>query len=334
MSSTSGNKWRVGCPDGWAPEVKERILAVAPEELEVVFAPPGDAAERDRIVAESDFLLMAGTKVDAAFLAGAPKVRLIHRWGIGYDNVDLRESERLGVGVAITAGANSHAVAEHTIMLMLATLRKLSVVDRALREGRWLFREMRAQCFQLAGRTVGIVGLGNIGRAVARRLQGFEAQIIYYDPRPAPKELEEALHAKLVTMDEVLATADIVTLHCPGGVENRHLLGAPQFARMKQGAVLINAARGELVDPAALHDALTSGKLMGAGLDVFEQEPPTADNPLLRLDNVTLSPHTAASVLDNVDRVARHAFTNMQRVIRNEVIPEADRIVAPRRHSA
>ncbi len=251
--------------------------------------------------------------------------------GIGYDDVDLSAAKREGVGVAITAGANAHAVAEHTIMLMLATLRKLSVVDRALREGRWLFKEMRVQCLQMSGRTVGLVGFGNIGRAVAKRLAGFETTVLYYDPRPAPKEVEQVLNATLAPFETLLQWADIVSLHCPGGTENHHLMAAPQFARMKRGAVLVNAARGELVDQAALLEALTDGTLMGAGLDVFEQEPPSPDSPLLKLQNVTLSPHTAASVLDNVGRVANHVFANMQRVANNEALPEADTIVAPRR---
>lgn len=325
------NTWLVGCSDAWAPEIRERIVAAAPDGFEVEFADPVDRAAWDDLLARSDFLLLAANRMTPAMIGAAGRLRLIHKWGIGYDDIDLPAAEAAGVGVAITAGANAHAVAEHTVMLMLATLRKLSVVDRALREGRWLFKEMRVQCLQMSGRTVGLVGFGNIGRAVAKRLAGFEVELLYFDPLSASREIEQALGATLVPFDDLLARADIVSLHCPGGTENHHLMGSAEFARIKRGAILVNAARGELVDQAALVEALTDGSLMGAGLDVFEQEPPEADNPLLRLQNVTLSPHTAASVLDNVGRVATHVFRNMQRVADNQSLPEADTIVMPRR---
>ncbi len=325
------NTWLVGCADAWAPEIRERIIAAAPDGFTLEFADTKDAASWNALLERSDFLLLAANQMNSDMMSKASRLRLIHKWGIGYDDVDLAAAAREGVGVAITAGANAHAVAEHTIMLILATLRKLSVVDRALREGRWLFKEMRVQCLQLSGRTVGLVGFGNIGRAVARRLVGFETTVLYYDPIEAPEDVTRATGAKLVPFETLLEQSDIVSLHCPGGSANHHLIGAAQFARMKHGAVLVNAARGELVNQAALVTALGDGTLMGAGLDVYEQEPPNADNPLLNLQNVTLSPHTAASVLDNVGRVARHVFANMLRVANGEVLPDADVIVPPRR---
>jgi D-3-phosphoglycerate dehydrogenase len=268
--------------------------------------------------------------MDAKTLATASKLRLIHKWGIGVDAIDLKAARETGVGVAITAGGNAHAVAEHTILLMLATLRRLPLVDHAMRDGRWMFKEMRVQCQQVLGKTIGIVGAGNIGRAVARRLQGFEANVTYYDPVRVPADLEKAWNLTFVPMDQLLAQSDIITLHCPGGEENHHLIGTEAFAKMKKGGVLVNAARGEIVDEKALVAALKSGHLMGAGLDVFEQEP-IGDSPLLKFDNVVLSPHTAASVFDNVERVARHAFNNMLRVLEGEPLPEADVVVPPRR---
>lgn len=325
------NTWTVGCPDAWAPEIRAQIESTLPDGFRLDFADAAAGRPAETVIAESDFLLLGPVTMTAELTQSAKHLRLIHKWGIGVDTIDLPAAEQAGIGVAITAGANAHAVAEHTIMLMLATLRRLSVVDRALRDGRWLFKEMRAQCLQLSGKTVGLVGLGNIGRAVAQRLAGFDTTILYYDPRRAPAEVEKRLNAQWVPFDTLLQRAQILSIHCPGGAENRHLIGAETFARMQQNAVLINAARGEIVDPAALLEALTNGKLMGAGLDVFEDEPPLADNPLLQLQNVTLTPHTAASVLDNVARVAKHAFDNMQRVVRNEALPQADVIVAPRR---
>ena len=324
------NRWRVGCPDSWAPQVQQAIKAAAPPALDVVFADGKNSDSWRALVAESDFLLLAGETMDAKLLATASKLRLIHKWGIGVDAIDLAAARQTGVGVAITAGGNAHAVAEHAVLLMLATLRRLPLVDHAMREGRWMFKEMRVQCQQVLGKTIGIVGAGNIGRAVARRLQGFEANVTYYDPVRVPPDLEKAWNLTLVPMDQLLAQSDIITLHCPGGEENHHIIGTEAFAKMRKGAVLVNAARGEIVDEKALVAALESGHLMGAGLDVFEQEP-LGDSPLLKFDNVVLSPHTAASVFDNVERVARHAFNNMLRVLEGEPLPEADVVVPPRR---
>jgi phosphoglycerate dehydrogenase-like enzyme len=323
------NRWRVGCPNAWAPEVQAAIKAAAPPALEVVFDDGTDPEAWPRLVAESDFLLVAAERLDAALIGRAAKLRLIHKWGIGVDAIDLAAARDAGIGVAITAGGNAHAVAEHTVLLMLAVLRRLPLVDHAMREGRWLFKEMRVQCQQVLGKTIGIVGAGNIGRAVARRLQGFEANLVYYDPRRVPPELERQLGLSFMPMERLLAESHIVTLHCPGGEENRHLFDAGTFARMRQGAVLINAARGEIVEESALVEALRSGHLMGAGLDVYEEEPVAAGNPLLAFDNVVLTPHTAASVFDNVERIARHAFANMLRTLDGEPLPDADVVVAP-----
>jgi D-3-phosphoglycerate dehydrogenase len=197
-----------------------------------------------------------------------------------------------------------------------------------MREGRWIHSELRPQCLQLRNRTVGIVGLGNIGRMVARKLGGFEARVLYYDPVRPNAETERELAVTYVGLDELLRTSDLITLHCPGGDANHHLLDAAAFERMKPGVVLINAARGDLIDDAALVDALRSGKVSGAGLDVFEPEPLLPGSPYRELDNVVLTPHTAASVMDNVVNVARHAFRNMLRVANGEELSAADIVVA------
>ena len=169
--------WHVGCPDAWAPEIQRAIADQLPDGFEIEFAPVGSGGVTWRdLLARSDFLLAAAGKLDAEAIGSGSRLRLIQRWGIGYDSVDLEAARRHGVGVAITAGANAHAVAEHAVMLILATLRHLSQVDRALREGRWLFKEMRVRCMQLSGRRVGLLGFGNIGRAVAKTIAGFRSR--------------------------------------------------------------------------------------------------------------------------------------------------------------
>jgi D-3-phosphoglycerate dehydrogenase len=317
--------------DLWTPRIQDEVRACLPPGFTIRFASSYDADEQRALAAEADIILAGWAEVTDAMMAAAPRLRMIQKWGIGVDRIDLEAARRRGIAVAITAGANASAVAEHTLMLMLAVYRRLSLVDRALREGRWLFAEMRERCFQLRGKTVGLVGFGHIGRAVARKIAGFEVEVIYCDPIPAPPEVEAALGAVRVGMDALLARSDIVSLHCPGGGENRHLIDAAALERMKRGAVLINAARGDIVDEAALCDALRSGHLMGAGLDVYDPEPPEPGAAILGFDQVVITPHTAGSVLDNVGNVARHAFGNMLRMLEGRDLPPADIVVAPAR---
>jgi phosphoglycerate dehydrogenase-like enzyme len=173
------------------------------------------------------------------------------------------------------------------------------------------------------------VGFGNIGRAVAGLLQGFQTRLIYCDPNGQIGDTDVDTGARCVAMPELLAHADIVTLHCPGGARNRHLLDAAAIAAMKPGAIIINAARGELIAEDALADALASGHLLGAGLDTFEQEPLSPHSRLRQLDAVVLTPHSAGSVLDHVEPMAAHAFENIQRMLRGELPRAADLVVNP-----
>ena len=314
------NELRVSSLDVWTPRIQEIVRQCLPDGFTIRFAASYDEEEQRKFAAEADFIPTGWAAVSAAMMREAPRLRMIQKWGIGVDHIDLETAAREGI-----------VVAEHAIMLMLAVYRRLSQVDRALREGRWLFADMRERCFQICGKTIGIVGLGHIGKMVARKLAGFEVSIVYYDPvRPEPA-LERELGVTYVSMHRLLVDSDIVTLHLPGGVANRHLFSAPWLARMKNGAMLINAARGEIVDEQALLRALTSGHLMGAGLDVYEPEPPAAGNPLLALDQVVMTPHTAGSVLDNVENVARHAFGNMVKVLNGEPLKPADIVVFPER---
>ena len=323
----SGNRWRVACVGPWAPPAQELMRQVAPDEFEVVFSPVDDET-RQPLIDTSDFVF-AHAPITARMIGRAERLRLIQKWGIGVDKIDLAAAEAAGIAVTITAGANASAVAEHTIMLMLATLRRLAKADRSLREGRWIHAELRIECFQLRGRTVGIVGFGNIGRMVARKLRGFEVRTIYYDPIRPTAQLERELEVEFVPFHDLLAQSDIVTLHFPGTPANRNFLDAAALARMKPDAFLINCARGEVVEEAALLEALRSGRLRGAGLDVFAHEPLARNSAFLELESVVMTPHTAGSVLDNVQNVARHGFANMQRMARGEPLPEADIVVPP-----
>lgn len=307
------------------PAAQDIIREVAPEGFAVSFAhDPADVTPQQ--LAESDFLMTVAPVTEETFQQ-APRLRMIQKWGSGYDKIDLAAAERHGVLVAITAGVNASVIAEHTVLLILAAMRRLIVADRAMREGRWISGTLRPELRKLEGKTVGILGFGNIGRAVARMLQGFGARVLYNRRRGPDAEIRDAEYAGF---DRLLAESDILTIHCPGGAATRNLVDGAAIARMKPGAIIVNTARGEIVDEAALVAALRSGHLAGAGLDVFQPEPLPAASPLRDFDNVVLTPHIGGSVIDHVAPMAQHGFTNMQRFLNGEPLPEADLIVVPK----
>lgn len=319
---------RVACIGFVFDPVAQRIMrGIAPRRFALSFA-EDPATLDDATLAASDFLMTVAPVTDA-MMARAPRLRLIQKWGVGYDKIDVAAAERHGIAVAITAGANAPTIAEHAVLLMLAVLRRLVVADRALREGRWIPGELRPKSRTLRGATVGILGFGNIGRAVARQLRGFGSRVIYHDAKGRVDASVPDFGASFVGMDELLATSDVLTLHCPGGGANRRLFDARRIAAMKRGAVLINTARGELVDEEALADALGSGHLSGAGLDVYDGEPLRADSRLRGFENVVLTPHSAGSVMDDVVPMASHGFANIERFLRGEPIAPADLVVDP-----
>ena len=319
----------VACLDVWAPAVREVVASVAPAELDLRFAQSYDEHEQLALVENAEVLLPGWAAVTAPMLAHAKRLRMIQKWGIGVDRIDVEAVRRMNVPLAITAGSNAGPVAELAIALMLAVYRRIAQVDRALRQGQWLKAEMRGICYQIAGKNVGLVGFGNIGRMVARKLRGFDAEVVYFDPRRADRATEEAAGATYASLDALLGQCDVVSLHMPLTEQTARLIDARAIASMKDGAVLINTARGELVDERALYDALVSGKLRGAGLDAFDPEPPARDNPLLTLDQVVATPHTGGAVFDNVENVARHAIGNIVRFLHGEPLAPADLVVPP-----
>ena len=223
-------------------------------------------------------------------LQQATSLRVIARCGVGYDAIDVDAATERGVSVLITPEGNFDSVADFTLALMLACVRRLVLIDKTVRAGGWRPPELAGD---LAQATVGIVGLGRIGRAVAQRLRGFGCRILGVDIQPDPAACAQ-LGIELMTLEEVLPQVDILTLHVPRTSETWHLMGARELGMMKPSAVLVNTARGGIVDEWALFDALSAGTLAGAGLDVFEQEPIADDHPLLQCSNVILSGHTSA----------------------------------------
>jgi len=320
--------YTVACLDVFAPGVRDIISSVAGDDFVIRFAETYDAEEQKGLATSADFILVGGAQLPGSYIESGKGLRLIQKWGIGVDKIDLDAARRARVPVAITAGANAGPVAELAIGLMLAVYRRIPFADRNLREGRWLKSEMRGWCHQIDGKTVGLLGFGAIARMVAHRLRGFDAEIVYHDVNPADRVTERALRARLVPFDELIARSDIVSVHTPLTAATRGLLDAPTIGRMKPGAIVINTARGGIVDEAALAEAIRSGHLAGAGIDAFAAEPVGPDNPLLTLDRVVLTPHAGGGVLDNVENVARHALGNMRKVLDGKPLSPADVVVA------
>jgi phosphoglycerate dehydrogenase-like enzyme len=307
------------------PVAQEIVRRVAPPHLSLSFAEWPEHMTDD-MLATCD-VIMGVAAVTDDMMGRAPHLRMIQKWGAGYDQIDVKAAERRGIAVAITAGVNANTIAEHAIMLMMAVLRRLVVADRAFREGRWIPHELRPQSKRLYGKTVGIVGFGNIGRAVARQLQGFNTRTLFYS-RTKPVDAALPPGATYVPFEQLLAESDVITLHCPGGGANRDLINKDTLARMKPGAVLINTARGNLVVEDDLVDALESGHLSGAGLDVFAEEPLRPQSRLRGLQNVVLTPHAAGSIMDDIALMAGHAFENIMAFLRGDPIRPADLIVS------
>ena len=259
-------------------------------------------------------------------------LKLIQLLSAGYDNVDITAMREFRVPVATNGGANSVAVAEHSILLMLSIYSKLCGLYAEVMAGRWVSASTSSQrLYELEGKTVGLVGLGMIGREVAKRLHSFGVTLLYYDVARPEAATEESLRVQYVEFPELLRRVDILSLHVSLSNKTRHMIGAEQLGMMKRSAVLINTCRGGVVDGEALYRALCEGTIAGAGLDTLEQEPLPPNNPLLRLPNVTITPHCAGLTVESWPKRIRNAYTNIQRVAMKQqplwVIPELQDLV-------
>jgi D-3-phosphoglycerate dehydrogenase len=257
-----------------------------------------DSDLADRIGDYDGIVIRSGTKLGADLIERAPRLRVIGRAGIGVDNVDVEAATRRGIVVANAPESTVVAAAEHTVGLLVALSRNIPQAHAELKQGRW--QRSAFAGVELAGKTLGVLGFGRIGQQVARRAEGLGMRIVAYDPFVSGERFRELGAERAASPDDVLGEADFLTLHLPLTDETRGFLDAAAFARMRDGVRIVNAARGELVDEAALVDALRSGKVAGAALDVFSSEP--YSGPLLELENVVVTPHLAASTEEAQDR--------------------------------
>jgi D-3-phosphoglycerate dehydrogenase len=264
-------------------------------------------------VADVDGALLGVDPVTSQVINAARSLKAISRQGVGVDTVDLAACTARGIIVTNTPGTSTGSVAELAIGLMLALLRHVPQLDYHVKDSKW----SRILGHELTGKTVGLIGFGRIAQAVARMLQGFEVELLYYDPYRPPLEVEQALGAQFVPLEGVLSRADVISLHAMLTDETRHLINAERLALMQSEAVLVNTARGGLVDEAALAEALKRGELGGAASDVFDPEPPIY-SPLLELDNFIATAHCGAYTAEANARVAIAAAQNLADVLRGK----------------
>jgi phosphoglycerate dehydrogenase-like enzyme len=321
------------------PRVGDDVLEVARALLpEGVTLTTGDLKEGGPALAQkvkaSDVIIGFIGKLPPEVWAVAPgRIKFIQTLSAGYDEVELDRARAAGIPICTNGGANAISVAEHTVMLMLAAYRRLPDLVSMTRAGGWRTVMGEVRYYELAGKTVGIVGMGRIGQEVTRRLKGWSVTTIYYDVFRRSEAEEADLGITYVPLDELFARSDVITLHAPLTAETHYLVNAERLRLVKPTLVLVNAARGELVDEGALLTALNEEQLLGAALDVLSEEPPPADHPLTHHPKVIVTPHVAGPTWDSWPRRFKNAYTNVVRAQRGEpplwVVPELQ-VVATR----
>ncbi|MEB3844567.1 MAG: D-glycerate dehydrogenase [Desulfurococcales archaeon] len=276
----------------------------------------------------SDALITLLTdRVDCNLIESSqPRLRIISQYAVGYDNIDIECATRHGVYVTNTPGVLTDATADLTWALILAVTRRVVEADRFVREGKWWesgtgWHPLMMLGFEVTGKTLGIVGMGRIGRAVAERAKGFKMKILYYDPKRLPEEVEKELNATYVDLDTLFSQSDIVTIHTPLTKDTYHLVNEDRLRKMKRTAYIVNTSRGKVIDTDALVKALKEKWIAGAALDVFEQEPLPPDHPLTKFDNVVLTPHIGSATWDTRVRMAE--------IVRDNLIAFAEGRVPP-----
>ncbi len=267
---------------------------------------------------DADAILARTAVISRAVIHAAEKLKIVSRHGVGVDNVDVAACTEHGVAVTITGDANSQAVSEYAFGCLLAVANKMAAANTAVRAGKW--DRHRFVGVELQGKVLGIVGLGRIGSRMAKQATGFEMEVIAYDPY-LDAETARQFNVSLVDLPTLLRRADFISLHMPLTPETRHMIGQPEIELMKPSAILVNTARGGLIDEQALYQALARQRIAGAALDVFDQEPLPANHPLTQLDNLLCSPHVAGQTEEALQRMAVGAAENILRVFRGEVPP-------------
>ncbi len=291
------------------------IRDAAGSRFDLVFLEADDDDERCRKIAECEAVICAATPLRKRHIEAARRLKVVHHQGVGWqDTTDWHELKRRDLALALTPEGTTIGVAEHTVLLILAAAKRLPFADSELRAGAWHVNALRGVSREIHGRVVGYVGMGRIAQAVASRLKAFGCAGVYTDPHVRLDPLvERDLGLRSGSLDDVLEKADILTLHVPLTETTRHIIGAAELARMKPGGIVVNTARGGLIDEVALAAALRSGHVLAAGLDVFDTEPICRDDPLLGLPNIVVTPHISAGTQDAMRQKMAAVFRNLER---------------------
>jgi glyoxylate reductase len=297
-------------------ELPERGLKIIKEHFDVEvwpeYAPPPKKVIIEKVKNVDALASLLSDKIDAEVFDAAPKLKIVAQMAVGFDNIDIQEATKRGIYVTNTPEVLTDTTADFAWALLMAVARRVVEADKYVRSGQWKvgWHPMMLQGRDVYGATIGIVGAGRIGYAVAKRATGFNMKILYYDVIPRP-EMEKELGAKRVDLDTLLRESDFVSIHVPLMKETYHMINAEKLKLMKKTAYLINNARGPVVDEKALYEALKEGRIAGAGLDVFEQEPTPVDNPLLKLDNVVVAPHISSATYETRSKMAEMVAENL-----------------------
>jgi len=295
------------------PTLRTKLEAEVGEVVYNTTGKPLSSSQLQELVRGFDGFIAGVDAIDRAVIDAADRLRVISRYGVGVDNVDLAAAREKGIVVTNTPGANSASVAELTIGLLLSLARSIPTANAATKAGEW----PRLRGLALEGKVVGLIGFGSIGKLVARRLTSFDCAILAFDPVP-DSEYAESLGVQLCPRDEVIREAEFISLHCPLLPETREMIDAEFLSQMRSGAFLVNTSRGEMVDETALLGALESGHLRGAALDVFVKQPPGADHPLLALQQVIATPHTGSHTDGAANAMGWGALSDCLAVLRGD----------------
>jgi len=268
---------------------------------------------------DADYLILRTLKLPGSTINQMPNLKFIQRWGAGVDIIDIQTAGERGIPVANIAGENAPAVAELAVLLMLSVYRNILVINNAMHEGQWIKNTIDKQCFMINEKKVGIIGMGNIGKLVGKYVRAMDASVQYYDTKRLSAEKEAEFGFQYVPLEELLETSDIITLHVPRNESTKYMIDENAFSLMKPNVVLINAARGGVVEEQALLKALAEKRILGAGLDCFETEPLPADSPLLDFPNVVMSCHVGGNTADLAFKLAKRCPENVRAFSRGEL---------------
>lgn len=313
-------RYKIASFDYATEDIYEVIRDQFPENFELITLETGTLEDRIDKAREADFIIAATGSIPTEAIRAAKKLKMIQQQGVGFDKTDVDLATKLGIEVCITPEGTSNGVAEHVVLLILAVYKKIVKISNEMYEGKFPMWDYRTQCFEIHGKTIGFLGFGRIAREAAKRLQGFEPKIIFYDNYvKLSKEEQEELNVTQVTdLDELLKLSDVISVHVPSNDETRGMINKEFFSKMKKTAIFINTARGDLVNEQDFFDAINNKVIAGAGIDVFPKEPLLADNPYIKLENVTLTPHISAGTVDALKTKINHVCANINRFINGE----------------